>query len=77
MPTTDRRPDPADPKFVDDLIVIESMYQAARSLYERISKDTGWDSHPNRDAMLEEIVTQGRLLRKVCDQAINEWFAGG
>jgi len=69
--------DPASPTFIMDLCQLESDYQAARSLYERISKDTGWLQHPNRDALLDEIVVYGRMLRTMCDMAIQRWFSGG
>lgn len=77
MSTTRRFLDPSSPTFITDLIEVEAKYQAARALYERISKDTGWIAHPNRDALLDELVVEGRGLRTICDNAITQWFAGG
>lgn len=61
--------------FVEQLIENEMLYQAARALYERISKDTGWAANPARDVLLDQIVVEGRSLRKVCDDMITDWLS--
>ena len=59
--------------FVETLIVAEGLYQAARALYERISKDTGFPNSEAKLVLLDRIQEQGRLIRKTIDEGVQDW----
>lgn len=73
MSTKPHLSDPHADDFVETLVVAEGLYQACRSLYEKVSKDTGFPETEAKTVLLEKIAEQGRLIRATIDNGVTDW----
>jgi len=73
MPNKPNISEPREAEFFETLIVAEGLYQAARALYERISKDTGFPDSDTKTIMLDAIQKQGKLIRTTIDNAVQQF----